>query len=261
MSSGQTNEYRKKYERAVGLYNRGKSTTEISRLLKIDNGTLRKNLRLDGFEVKDSNINESIYKDSFTKIKTEEQAYWLGMLYADGWVSKDCNRIALCLKDKEHVKKFAKFLNIEANKVKRKIIMDKHYYNLQFRNKQIHDDLIGLGCIPQKSLTLKFPEFLPSNLINHFVRGYFDGDGSIGIYSNKGAPPCPQVSLLGTKQFLEKIICNYNLPKNKFSRCGKAYQYATVRKKSVKYFLNSLYKNSNIYLNRKHKIFNNCRFE
>ena len=41
------------------------------------------------------------------------------------------------------------------------------------------NDLINLGCIPNKSLTLTFPDFINDELLPHFIRGYFDGDGCI----------------------------------------------------------------------------------
>ena len=45
--------------------------------------------------------------------------------------------------------------------------------------KKIFKDLIKLGVTPRKSLTLKFPTFLNEDLMRHFIRGYFDGDGCI----------------------------------------------------------------------------------
>ena len=48
--------------------------------------------------------------------------------------------------------------------------------------------LISYGCTPKKSLTLKFPDisiFKNMDLIRHFIRGYFDGDGSVFISNEK----------------------------------------------------------------------------
>ena len=50
------------------------------------------------------------------------------------------------------------------------------------------ETLISYGCTPRKSLTLKFPDFnifKSQSLINHFIRGYFDGDGSVFISNEK----------------------------------------------------------------------------
>jgi len=260
---GQTREYKDKLGIAVRLYENGKTTREISKSIGVDNETLRKNLRSLGFEVKDSNYNEAINHLAFSEIETEEQAYWLGILYADGYVSKNDNRIELTLKDKEHVEKFAEFLSLEKDRVKEKIVMGHSYYKLQFRNSKINYDLISKGCTPKKSLTIVFPttDIVPDYLLNHFVRGYFDGDGSLGIYSNKGANLTPQFSLNGTKEFLDSIVEIYELPKNKYQMDGKSFHYCTCSKSQVKKFLNLIYRNSVVYLDRKYQLFIDCRFE
>lgn len=46
-------------------------------------------------------------------------------------------------------------------------------------------DLEKWGCIENKTFKLKFPEFLSEELVPHFIRGYFDGDGSVFIHRQK----------------------------------------------------------------------------
>lgn len=85
------------------------------------------------------------------------------------------------------------------------------------------EDLIKQGCIPNKSLVLTFPNKhqVPENLINHFIRGYFDGDGSIsyGIrerYSVRKKQNVKRLSVsaqfIGTKEMLAVIddYVNFN---------------------------------------------------
>jgi len=61
------------------------------------------------------------------------------------------------------------------------------------------DDLIALGCIPRKSLLLKFPTSnqVPEHLIRHFIRGYFDGDGH---FTN--TEKCFEAGYIGTEDFI-----------------------------------------------------------
>jgi intein-encoded DNA endonuclease-like protein len=68
-------------------------------------------------------------------------------------------------------------------------------------------DLIALGCVPRKSLILRFPtkEQVPQHLIKHFIRGYFDGDGSIGLVKKHTQG---FVNFVGTKNMLLNIIKN-----------------------------------------------------
>jgi intein/homing endonuclease len=50
---------------------------------------------------------------------------------------------------------------------------------IRLYGKKLHDDLVKHGCVEKKSLILQFPKDLSQELISHFVRGYFDGDGCI----------------------------------------------------------------------------------
>lgn len=64
------------------------------------------------------------------------------------------------------------------------------------------------GCTPKKSLVLQFPKesiFKDKSLIRHFIRGYFDGDGCFTRHICHTIVS-PVVSILGTKEFLDKII-------------------------------------------------------
>ena len=69
------------------------------------------------------------------------------------------------------------------------ILNEKVFYKVKWivQNKHLWNILNSYGCTPRKSLTLKFPDikiFKSKDLIRHFIRGYFDGDGCIS-FSNK----------------------------------------------------------------------------
>lgn len=79
-------------------------------------------------------------------------------------------------------------------------------YRISIYSKELSDDLTKLGCFQNKSLELKFPtnKQVPDKLIHHFMRGYFDGDGSICFGQGQ-----LRFSIIGTEDFLlkyEKII-------------------------------------------------------
>lgn len=146
----------------------------------------------------------------FEKINTEEDAYWLGFLYADGCVhsSPGDYKIELSLKEEDysHLEKYKKYIGRD-NKISYRASSKSYRYN--FRDKNTHSNLIKLGCVPAKSLILNFPtkEQVPDELLRHFVRGYFDGDGSFW-YENKFG-----LSILSSKSFLEGL--KYRVPKLK----------------------------------------------
>ena len=103
-------------------------------------------------------------------------------MYADGYVGKETNHIEIALQPTDvcHLEKFSKFINYNGTIQKSDIRV-----RISFRDKEMHDDLVSLGCVPQKSLILNFPkeEQVPKYLLRHFVRGYIDGDGYIGMNS------------------------------------------------------------------------------
>lgn len=146
------------------------------------------------------NIKHQYNRGYFKNIDTEEKAYWLGFFYADGYVNKSFVMLHISAKDRDHILKFQHSLNAETVPIK----MRNEYSSVQFAvcSIEMSKDLTDKGCFQGKSLTLKFPTEtqVPSHLISHFMRGYFDGDGCIYV-GNKISPSC--FSVVGTKLFLD----------------------------------------------------------
>lgn len=193
----------------------------------------------------------------FEKIDTEEKAYWLGFLYADGYVSNDSVILELTLaeKDKNHLNKFKKFMKTDAP-INKKVIPlgDKKHvaYRLNVCSNKICEDLKALGCINNKSLVLKFPDetIVSENLLPHFMRGYFDGDGSVFISRKQ-----KHFGVIGNKDFIldyqDKLIEKLGLNKNKLSPEGQAYSIRYGGNNIYAKIKNYLYKDATIYLERK----------
>ena len=190
---------------------------------------------------------------NFEKIDTEEKAYWLGFLYADGSVGSKEDKIELGLaeKDLKHIEKFKTFMNIN-NKISYR--EKTKSYRMSFRSAQCKQDLINKGCVPKKSLILNFPNEnqVPKYLIRHFIRGYFDGDG---WFTN--TEKCFQVGIIGTENFINGFLDSIeNIDKkNKIfdvHREDGAKRYVFGVYNDVLNFLNWIYKDSNIYLDRKY---------
>jgi DNA-binding transcriptional regulator WhiA len=190
---------------------------------------------------------------NFNKIDTEEKAYWLGFLYADGSVGSKEDKIELGLakKDLKHIEKFRDFMNI-TNKISYRERTKS--YRMSFRSAQCKQDLIDKGCVPKKSLILDFPneKQVPKHLIRHFIRGYFDGDG---WFTNTES--CFQIGIIGTENFIKgflKSIENINKENKIFDvhRENGAKRYVFGAYEDVLNFLNWIYKDSSIYLERKY---------
>ena len=190
---------------------------------------------------------------NFEKIDTEEKAYWLGFLYADGSVGSKEDKLELGLaeKDLKHIEKFKTFMNIN-NKISYR--EKTKSYRMSFRSAKCKQDLINKGCVPKKSLILNFPNEnqVPKYLIRHFIRGYFDGDG---WFTN--TEKCFQLGIIGTENFINGFLDSIeNIDKkNKIfdvHREDGAKRYVFGAYNDVLNFLNWIYKDSNIYLDRKY---------
>lgn len=125
---------------------------------------------------------------------TSEMAYVLGWFSSDGNVSSNsnCCSIHINAKDKEILYKIRKVLNST-----HQVELTGDYAYFRINDKILCSDLIKRGCTPRKSLNLKFP-IIPKIYANHFIRGYFDGDGRIGINN----PNTIKISFLGTRSFI-----------------------------------------------------------
>mgnify|MGYP000987500937 CR=1 FL=1 len=187
------------------LYSTGEySITAISEKFKVNRKKLSKMLKEEyGITVRQDG-KKLINSFFFHNIDTHEKAYWLGILFSDGYT--DGNRVELCIKDKEHVEKFKRALQ-SSHTVSEKKIVDKngnHFtaWRISFHDKQLASDLCSLGCVPNKSLILKLP-VLPEPLLSSFFRGFYDGDGSVTYYEDKSALNLQITS--GSEMVLEQI--------------------------------------------------------
>jgi len=190
----------------------------------------------------------------FQKIDSEEKAYWLGFIYADGCIS-DSNRfeLSLALKDYSHLIKLGKLLNKEITK-------DNFRCRLSINNKTFGESLKNYGVIPRKSLILKFPKTILPEFISSFIRGYFDGDGCI-YYGKKDLTSSSQaVSLIGTGDMLTTIL-KYTKIVVKLSHDARhhkdCYFIRIGKTKDIIKFLDYLYKDAEVYLDRKYEKY--CR--
>jgi len=245
------------YKNAVDYFDNNQITlTDCAKIFKMDRKLLSVLVKRTGTKINPHGKQE-IDSFIFNKIDTEEKAYWLGFLAADGYVGrKNEVELSLALKDENHLIKFNNFL-----KKSKTIKKDSFRVRCGFKDIQIFNDLNKLGVIPRKSLVLKFPSYeqVPKKLMSHYIRGYNDGDGSIFITNNN-----INISILGTKEFLEALVLETSLPKRNLYKNRKDsksncwfFQYSG---KNALLFIDYLYKDSSVFLERKYaKYLEFCR--
>lgn len=218
-------------------------------------------------------------RDFFNVIDTEEKAYWLGFIFADGYISYSeknmkkgqlattyCTGIKLKWSDREHLKKFNKA--ISGNYKVFKEINHPDGFRKQTTeaakilvySQQMYNDL-NKYFDRDKTYTAKFPD-ISENLIRHFIRGYFDGDGCLSLIDDK-----IYIKFLGaSKDFhegLKEILKNNNFiftSNSKINLHGTEMYYILINRNLEKIkFLDWIYQDCNIYLDRKYEKYLNCK--
>lgn len=254
----------------ISIFNIEKSVKRTSEKCQISEYLVRKILKNNGIILtrSSSHLKYKCNENYFENIDSEDKAYWLGFLFADGYVNKrpgsDRLILALSTKDKKHIELFKKSINSENpiidSIIKTGIMKGKEYSKISITSNKLISDLENLGCTSKKSLTLKFPN-LKKELIPHFIRGYFDGDGSVFLsnekhWRNGTITPVIHFRFCGTKEFLEVINKEINLSgRISQAKQSKAFELTYKRNKKVIHFYQYLYNNSTIFLHRKHEVF------
>lgn len=118
-----------------------------------------------------------------TELNSPEKAYFLGLLYSDGCIhkSKDWKSYNIMFGQSEINKDIVYKINnlLDSNyPVITTLNGSKLFYRIDLKSKQMFDDLQRLGVEPNKSLTCTFPN-INEELLPHFIRGLFDGDGCV----------------------------------------------------------------------------------
>jgi hypothetical protein len=134
-------------------------------------------------------------------------------------------------------------------------------YFLQLDNDETYDDLLALGLIPNKSHTILMPK-VPEPYIRHFIRGCWDGDGSVYVSQQQGKPRFAASFVSGSQLFIEQFLDHLvllGLPRvtiHKDARTQSAWYFRFSGSACVTLF-HLLYDGvgSDLYLSRKFELF------
>lgn len=234
----------------------GISSTEVYRILK-KNGHQTRNL-ITSHKIYD--LDFSFFKD----IDTEEKAYILGLLFADGSHDSNIGRVVLVLQEQD--KKLLENINILLNNTRplrkevRKTPKGKinTYYELSFHDRGVSADLLKLGLIPNKTYNMCIPE-MPKELLRHFIRGFWDGDGNIYLGPRNKNFRSTSVAATSNKIFCEQLQqvikeqTDLNFSVRKAHSNNSQIQQIAMSNKKVRNFLDYLYQDAHIYMDRKYQ--------
>lgn len=244
------------------MYKEGKLLKEIGKQVNLHYSTVSNIIKENNFTRPNNNrVNKRIKSDYFSKIDSQEKAYWLGFLFTDGSVDHygptGRVRIQLQKEDREILEKYKECLGLDC-----KIIEDNRYKSglcsVEFTDEQIFDDLVNFGIIPNKTYECHHIPYekIPSNFLIAFIRGLYDGDGGLSMSED-----CSTDVTLGFTSYYESVVQDFqtlvdnlinksNHNKNFFTSAWHTQWRGRLQVLSI---LDILYKDSTIHLNRKYQ--------
>lgn len=142
-------------------------------------------------------------QSDFFKHWNANMAWLLGFICADGCI-ENSGTLSACQKEIEPLQYMLALLNSNASVETKKQNgwSENCIYRVRVHCREIIQDLSKLGIHGRKSLTLNLPE-IPNQYFGDFLRGYFDGDGS--IYHIKSNPKNPKISFIGSPDFINQL--------------------------------------------------------
>lgn len=254
----------------IQSYLNGLSSVKIGKKYNVNHKIILKVLHKNGIEVcqkkmvRKYNVNE----DYFDMIDTPNKAYILGFLYADG--HNEISKSTLTMSLQEEDKKILEDIRKELESEKPLDYLDysnknnfgysyKNQYRLNVFSKHICESLEKIGMVSSKSLVLQFPK-ISKELYSHFIRGYYDGDGSIYQQIKNENNHAVTITITSTESFCESLvnICKEELniePKIYDASChnGITKVFTISGRNICKIFLKWIYEDADLYLERKYK--------
>lgn len=182
----------------IKLYNDGYGTMEISQKCGIHRATIQRVLQRNNIDLRKRT--PAHYNVHFFDEYNENSCYWAGFIASDGYVRSDRDAVTIHLAsvDYEHLLKIAKLTDYEGN-----VKINKNECYITFAGKWFCESLAkNFDINPRKTFDISISDKIPNDMVKHFIRGYFDGDGSVS-YSGK------YLSInftSGSKKMLSKII-------------------------------------------------------
>ena len=246
----------------IEAYKNNMSLREIEKEFKVLRATVSKFLEEQNIKkIKGNHYRKYFHDfDFFENIDTEEKAYWLGFMFADGYIVNHENRygedsfgLTLAEDSLDSIEKFKKSLNA-TNPIRydNSKSIGQPQAKIVLTSQKTVNDLIDKGCVKQKSLILQPPKKVPEKLLSHFIRGFFDGDGSLMKY-NYNNYPSYNINFTTTYEmaiWLRDIFGKGDVHKEK--RRDFTWYYSIGGNRQVLDICHYMYDEATIWMNRKY---------
>lgn len=201
-------------------------------------------------------------RDKFNTISTEEDAYWLGFITADGCIIENkWLQIQLAEKDKEHLIKFCYYMGLDKKETSEIIkdgfggayTRDNPISNVKICSLNIINNLKDKGITSKKSGKEKPYICSSKQLEKAYIRGLIDGDGFIGSTQKRFGIVGSYEICSYVKDFINENI--KDISNNTIREHGVIYKLEVTGSKQTAIILKELYDNAHIYLDRKYQLY------
>ena len=246
----------------TSLYLSGKSIASISKMYHVTSSKISNLLKSNNIKIRSgSDINRRYTLDEtyFDKIDDQNKAYIIGLLIADG----NCNggsvlRLQLQESDKSVLEKISHLLG--SNKplgyvdLSNKNQNHKNAWLLHINSFHIRDRLKDFYIVPQKDFKTRFPIEVPYYLYRHVIRGLLDGDGNICSTEKR-------CQITGNKYLIDFLVVYIESLLG--IHCSNVFEHRSDKTKTmrisgrrqVKKFLDYIYEDANLYIDRKYNLY------
>lgn len=244
------------------IYLSGKSTRAIAASYGLSHHiSICDALKRQGITQRSKEERNRLYKCNpfiFDKLDNEMSAYLHGFIYADGNVSRDKTlSISIANSDKAHLEKIRLALQTEAPV---KTLVNKGYGNfravLSYTERHLAKELMDKGIIVNRPYPELIFKYLPDDMFNHWLRGFFDGDGT--AKRDKAVGFCGSYQLMFLLRERITFNCDTYPDISIRKHVTKPTFYLTYSGRNVALRVaNFMYKDATIWLERKRNIINN----
>lgn len=188
----------------------GCSRSNVLHTLRRKEVPIRSGSQARGAAAQAGKVKRATYDPEFFAHWSAEMAWVLGVIYTDGNLGSDDERTGPCLSvaqaQPELLEKVLALMKSDATVSRREQSIPRStrtttIYNFRISRRELHAQLVALGVTPNKSLTLRWPA-VPAPYVRDFIRGCWDGDGSV---SRSGGKPVASY-VTGSRQFIDGMV-------------------------------------------------------
>lgn len=228
----------------IESYNEGISVEKLKIIYNVDRRSMVNFLKNNNIDIL---ISRNTVNHNYFKTKTSEMYWLLGLIASDGCVTNKFNWTISQSKDSGfQIISYIKSIINHSNKICTLKTIGNLTHRIGVSSEEMVSDLKSYGIVPKKTFSLDLPEFENEEYFKSYLRGYIDGDGCVGIYTNKKNSTYLCINFVGNEKFINS--CVDKIPFNFSSKVkkGNVYELRYNGEQAV-LFGNWLYSNNKLF--------------